>query len=235
MRPAAVIILGFGLGAVLWIWSRDLEAAQREPQLDPEWTPPFGEWGGWGWNEPETEAPAEEGGGLSLAEELLYGIMPVNFDMENANLQAFLAMIRYAEGTSGANGYRMLFGGGLFDSFADHPRQRITARLGGQTITSSAAGAYQILERTWDDIRRLAGLPDFSPASQDKAAVFLIRRRGALADVRAGRFDAAVEKCNREWASLAGSPYGQPTKSLADLRRIYVASGGQVTGGSVFA
>lgn len=237
-RDLAIIVLGFGLGAVLWSWSRGLEAAQYpEPQLDPEWVPVFEEWPGWSESEDPPAEPlqAEEEGGIGLLDQVLYGIIPVSYDMENANLQAFLAMIRYAEGTSGANGYRTLFGGGLFESFADHPRQRVTARLGGSSITSSAAGAYQILERTWDDIQRLVGLPDFSPASQDQAAVFLIRRRGALADVRAGRFDAALGKVNEEWASLPGSPYGQPTKSLTDLRRVYVASGGQITGGSVYA
>ena len=258
-RDLAIIVLGFGLGAVLWSWGREAEAA-AEPVLDPEWVPGFEEWPGWsedppaepvldpewvpvfeewpGWSEdPPDEDPQqrEEGSGLSIVEEVIYGFMPVTYNLENANLQAFLAMIRYAEGTSGANGYRTLFGGGLFDSFDDHPRQFITASLGGSPITSSAAGAYQFLMKTWDDVRALLKLPDFSPASQDKAATFLIRRRGALADVYAGRFDAAIAKCNKEWASLPGSPYGQPVKSLTDVRRVYVSSGGQITGGSVFA
>jgi hypothetical protein len=30
-----------------------------------------------------------------------------------------------------------------------------------------------------------------------------------------GDWTTALERCNREWASLPGSPYGQPTKSLA--------------------
>lgn len=234
-RDLAIIVLGFGLGAVLWSWGREAEAA-AEPVLDAEWVPGFEEWPGWS-EDPPIEDPQqrEEGGGLSLAEEIIYSIMPVSLNLEDRNLQAFLAMIRYAEGTSGPNGYRTLFGGGLFDSFDDHPRQFITATLGGQSITSSAAGAYQFLMKTWDDVRGILGLPDFSPASQDRAAAFLIRRRGALADVYAGRFDVAIVKCNKEWASLPGSPYGQPVRTLSDLRRVYVASGGQITGGSVFA
>lgn len=237
-RELAIIVLGFGVGAVLWSWSRELEAAPlaAEPEPEPVWTPVLEEWPGWSEDAPaEPQQPAAEEGGLSLFDEVFYGIIPVSYNMENANLQAFLAMIRYAEGTSGANGYRTLFGGGLFTSFDDHPREAVTARLGGSSITSTAAGAYQILERTWDDVRRVLSLPDFSPASQDRAAAFLIRRRGALADVYAGRFEEAVKKCNREWASLPGSPYGQPVKSLTDVRRVYVASGGQITGGSVFA
>ena len=95
----------------------------------------------------------------------------------SANLRAFLYMIRHCEGTAGENGYRTQFGGGLFDSFADHPRQAITRTLGGKPITSTAAGAYQFLARTWDECAKALGLPDFSPASQDAAATFLINQR----------------------------------------------------------
>lgn len=151
-----------------------------------------------------------------------------DLDMNNANLQAFLRMIRYAEGTASANGYRMLFGGKLFEGYADHPRIQVTATLGGQRITSTAAGAYQFLARTWDDIKRTAGVSDFSPASQDRAAAALIRRRGALADVYAGRFEEAVRKCAREWASLPGSPYGQPVKSMEQVKTAYQGAGGWV-------
>lgn len=92
-------------------------------------------------------------------------------DMTHPNIQAFLLMI----GTADGDGYRRLFGGRLFDSYADHPRIKITANLGGKPITSTAAGAYQILANTWDAVRPKLGLPNFSPASQDCAAVELIR------------------------------------------------------------
>lgn len=151
-----------------------------------------------------------------------------DLDLSNANLQAFLRMIRYAEGTASANGYRMLFGGGLFEGYDDHPRTPVTATLGGKRITSTAAGAYQFLARTWDDIKRAAGVSDFSPASQDRAAAALIRRRGALADVYAGRFSEAVRKCAREWASLPGSPYGQPVKTMAQVTAAYQGAGGWI-------
>ncbi len=143
-----------------------------------------------------------------------------------ANVAAFLAMIRDAEGTAGPEGYRTLFGGGLFESFEDHPRRVVTARLGGMPISSSAAGAYQFMPATWDEARRALGLADFSPGNQDAAAVFLIKRRGALEDVRAGRFDAAVAKVAKEWASMPGSPYGQPVKTLAHVRAVYENAGG---------
>lgn len=129
--------------------------------------------------------------------------------------QAFLDLIRWCEGTGDANGYRRLFGGDLVGELPDHPRRAVTRRLAGEPITSTAAGAYQFLARTWDDVARALALPDFSPDSQDLAALFLIHRRGALPDVLAGRWEAAINKCNHEWASLPGSPYGQPTKRMA--------------------
>lgn len=149
-------------------------------------------------------------------------------DLNNPNVQAILRVIRAGEGTSGPNGYRTLFGGGLFDGFADHPRQAITRRLGASNITSTAAGAYQFLASTWDETARLMKLPDFSPRSQDLGALGRIAARGALADVKAGQFDAAIKKIAREWASMPGSPYGQPVISWDRARALYASAGGTV-------
>lgn len=147
--------------------------------------------------------------------------------LADGNVRAFLTTIRWCEGTDvGDAGYRTLFGGSLFEGWADHPRRPVTARLGGRPITSTAAGAYQFLARTWDGLVRQYGLPDFSPQSQDLGAVALIAGRGALADVLAGRIEDAVRRCAREWASLPGSPYGQPTKTMDRVLERYVAAGG---------
>ena len=83
--------------------------------------------------------------------------------LDNPNVRAFLRMLRHGEGTAGEDGYRVMFGGGLFDSFADHPRQAITRKLGGKPITSTAAGAYQFLARSWDGLVKQYGFADFSP------------------------------------------------------------------------
>lgn len=156
----------------------------------------------------------------------------VEYDMSKAsgNLTAFLMTIRTGEGTAGPNGYRMMFGGGLFDSFADHPRKRNTFTMSGKPITSTAAGAYQFLERTWDTLARRLGLPDFSPESQDLAAIELIRDAGALNDVFAGRFATAVNKVRRIWASMPGAGYGQPEVALSRLQAAYENAGGVVNG-----
>lgn len=137
------------------------------------------------------------------------------------NVQAFLTLIRTGEGTIGTAGYRTLFGGSLFNSFTDHPRKVIT----NSGYSSSAAGAYQIIVKTWDGLVSRYGFNDFSPKNQDLAALALIKGRGALNDVIEGRFKVAIDKCNQEWASLPGSPYGQPTLTYARAKQILDAQG----------
>lgn len=156
--------------------------------------------------------------------------------LQDSNVQAFLRMLRHGEGTAGDDGYRVMFGGahlvgldglpGTADDFADHPRQLITRKLAGKPISSTAAGAYQFLSKTWDGLVRDYGFADFTPSNQDLGAVALILGRKALDDVKAGRFEDAVRKCNREWASLPGSPYGQPVVTMARARQEYEAHGG---------
>lgn len=140
------------------------------------------------------------------------------------NLRAFLIMIQYSEGTFGKGGYNKLYGGSLFQDMTRHPNTP-TTKWG---ITSTAAGAYQILNKTWNELQSKLGLVDFSPVSQDKAAIELIRRRKALEDVYAGRFAQAITKCKKEWASLPGSGYGQNEKNIKNLLAVYKIAGGLV-------
>jgi len=156
-----------------------------------------------------------------------------------ANLRAFLDTIAWAEGTAGANGYRTMFGGGLFDNYADHPRiaHQFTDRA-GRRLWTTAAGRYQFMAvsplpsggttrvDTWDRVSRRLALPDFSPASQDAAATELIREQGALDDVRAGRFAGAVNKVRGVWASLPGAGYDQPERPFDQLASVYAGAGG---------
>lgn len=146
----------------------------------------------------------------------------INEALKNTNVQAFLRVIRAGETSQDDIAYRTMFGGGTFASFNDHPRVKNSAA----GLVSTAAGAYQFLERTWDGLDAKYNFPDFSPATQDFAAVALILGRGALDDVLAGRFEQAVRKCNKEWASLPWSPYGQPTRNIEQARKVYEAYGG---------
>lgn len=143
----------------------------------------------------------------------------VDDDTAQRNVRAFLDTIAYSEGAD----YNTLVGGGTFDDFSDHPRRYITVRPG---LVSSAAGRYQFLARTWDGLRARLGLPDFSPASQDAGAIELIRQRGALRDVQAGRFASAIDKVRPIWASLPGAGYGQPERSFQQLQAVYAQAGG---------
>jgi lysozyme len=144
--------------------------------------------------------------------------------LDNANVRAFLRAIRLGEGTSDEDGYGRLVGGGQFTDFSKHPRKLVWIKR--YRVNSSAAGAYQILWPTWKALCAQYDFPDFSPASQDEAAVALIAGRDALYDVIYGRLAAAIDKCRLEWASLPGSPYGQRTEKYADVEAEYLKAGG---------
>lgn len=150
-------------------------------------------------------------------------------EVQNKNVQAFLKMIRYAEGTAGANGYKTMFTGALFTSYASHPNVMNCATVRGVQVCSTAAGAYQFLFKTWESLRKKLNLKDFSPESQDLAAVQLIYEKNALADVEKGNFEAAIKKVSKIWASLPGAGYNQPEKQLAELKNIYLQNGGTTT------
>jgi hypothetical protein len=123
-----------------------------------------------------------------------------------ANVKKFLDFLGRAEGAD----YNTIVGGSKFSDFRAHPRVvGLTTKEG----PSTAAGKYQIVGSTYDDIAPKIGVRDFSPDSQDKIAVELIRRKGALEDVRNGNFQAAVAKLGGTWASLPSSPYSQPKRS----------------------
>jgi muramidase (phage lysozyme) len=140
----------------------------------------------------------------------------------NTNVAALLMVIRTGEGTADLAGYRRLYGGGTFVSFADHPR--VFVKAGG--ITSSAAGAYQFLASTWDETADAMALGDFSPLNQDYGALGRLAARGALGPILQGDLTTALARAGKEWASMPGSPYGQPTIGPDRAASVYLANGG---------
>ena len=148
-------------------------------------------------------------------------LLPHESIRKNPNVKAFLDTIAWAEGTARPDGYRLLFTGAKFSSLADHPREIRCELSGTQRRCSSAAGRYQFLETTWDEVALELGLTDFSPFSQDLAAIELIKRNGALVDVELRRFESAIGKLAPIWASLPGNGYGQPQKSTKELKAVY--------------
>jgi len=187
-------------------------------------------------------------GALADTLETTYNQTTQALDMTNTNtttagrnVAAFLAMIQRAEGTSGGgrDAYRVCYGyRHTIASLRDHPA--VTGEWRGERLSdamcanagfgpgcvSTAAGAYQIIRPTWVRLRDRLGLRDFGPAAQDAAAVELIRSRGALIDVQAGRVADAIHKCRQEWASLPGNYAKQGQRSASELLAWYTTNGG---------
>jgi muramidase (phage lysozyme) len=134
-------------------------------------------------------------------------------------VRAFMDTLAYSEGTK--EHYDYIFTYVTFTSYADHPRRIVCSGR----LCSSAAGRYQFLSKTWDALAADLALTDFTPPNQEKACLELVRRAGAyelaLKADKPANFKAAVKKINTIWASLPGSPYGQPTHSMTALWEVY--------------
>lgn len=126
--------------------------------------------------------------------------------LADPNVQKMLALIKNTEHAD----YNTLVGGSKLDNLAWHPNKVVKLN---KKLSSSAAGAYQFLSGTWKSLAKELDLNDFSPRSQDIAAIRLLEQNGSLKDVLKGNFASAVKKSSKTWASLPGSPYGQRTVS----------------------
>lgn len=137
--------------------------------------------------------------------------------LDHPHVRRYLDLIAQAEGTARhADPYRVAFGGGTLADLARHPGiARRFRQTDGRTNTTTAAGKYQFLAPTWNDVAGKLGLTDFSPRAQDLGALELMRRSGSLDDVLRGDYASAVRKDGRTWASLPSSPYPQPKRSAA--------------------
>lgn len=132
--------------------------------------------------------------------------------------RGFLRTLSGSESSYGnRDPYRVMYGGSMFSDFGDHPRQGQLIRTGPNAgRTSSAAGGYQFLGSTWDSVAPRVGVSDFSPSSQDQAALFLAqdvyRRktgRELQADIQAARRDPqklgdVLSALHGTWTSLPG-------------------------------
>lgn len=159
----------------------------------------------------------------------------------DANVRAFLETIKRCEGTAqAASPYRVCFAyRHTVQDMSDHPA--VTGEWRGEPLSdaqcrgaglgpgcvSTAAGAYQIIRPTWLALKGKLGLPDFSPASQDAAAVQLLRDCGAFQRLAAGDLAGAVSRARRTWASLPGANYaGQGMRSMDQVADWYRGAGG---------
>lgn len=122
------------------------------------------------------------------------------------------ALLETIAGPESSGRYNVIYGGSLFDDYRDHPRQYVTIQSGpNKGQKSSAAGKYQFLGSTWDDISGRYGLEDFSPANQDAAAWYLASEeykrdtgRDLQQDLAAGDISRVPSSLRNQWTSLPG-------------------------------
>jgi muramidase (phage lysozyme) len=152
-------------------------------------------------------------------------------------LKAFLDLIAHSEGTASGldSGYGVIVSGTdgahSFTDYSAHPfangRPPIEVVAPGarfpKGLYSTASGRYQIILPTWKSLALDLELRDFTPTSQDAAAIELVVRRGAVASILTGDIQDAIILCSNEWASLPGNSYGQGGHSMGTLLAKYVA------------
>ena len=168
------------------------------------------------------------------------------------DVQAFLYMIRSCEHrfpTDVVNDdcYEIFYGGTRFADLSDHPV--ITGELAPVPLPdhmcraaglkspcySTAAGAYQFIRPTWQRLRNKLGLDDFGFASQDQAALELLRETGVIDLIEDGEIENAIRKASKIWASLPGNTYQQNPKAMtfaldrfAEGQRLYAQASGEL-------
>jgi muramidase (phage lysozyme) len=144
--------------------------------------------------------------------------------LSNPKVQNMLTVIKHAEGTNNAKGYNTRVGYTYFDDLSHKPKGKVY--IPAIRDYSSAEGAYQFLDSTWDGLAKKLNLSDFSKKSQDVAAIELLRESGALSELLNDNFEGAVHKAAPVWASLpkpgGGSVYAnQKSKRLDSLKGVY--------------
>lgn len=147
-------------------------------------------------------------------------------------VQQMLTLLSRTEGTYNAKNPYAVYGGKVANqltSFADHPRAAGKWNFqdnSGKSQGSTAAGRYQIIQKTWDGISRQYGLNDFSPMNQDLAAIGLMVNSGVMPLILKGDIRGAASKLGNVWASLPSSPYNQAKRSDKEFDRMLAATTG---------
>ncbi len=146
-----------------------------------------------------------------------------NYNGYDANLSAFLYMLRMAESN---NRYNVINGGRTFSDYSRHPDIGVPIPWRPGKV-STAAGAYQFIFSTWNQVAAEAGLSDFTPASQDAGAVQYLSDLGALPYIEAGDLNGAYAQINASGVIFESLPNAQGhNRSPAQLQAWYQAAGG---------
>ena len=130
--------------------------------------------------------------------------------LEDPRVQRFLDYINVYEGSPKEN---QTVGYHRFDDLSKHPNRRVKFNKRGDK--STAAGAYQLINRTWQDQAKKQGLEDFSLINQKRAAIGVLKETGALDALMQGNIDKAKQRAARAWASIPGSTIGEATGQRA--------------------
>ena len=160
-------------------------------------------------------------------------------NQEQDNIQAFLYLIRVAENTAHIDGYRQMWDGSLFEvdlrsdkskppyyKYQDRPKEVYIGK-GGEV--SSAGGAYNLRVKVWEWCKESLGLTDFTPASQDQAAIFLLGINNSLENIKKGNLAQAIYQNRKTWAGLPGSGDAARSRvSYGKLLSLFKAAGGKV-------
>ena len=136
--------------------------------------------------------------------------------VKDPNVRAFLDTLANVE--SGGQ-YNVSVGGAKFSDMSKHP-EMYNAELG-----SDAAGRYQFISTTFKPIAQRLGLNDFSPKSQDLAAVEYLRSLGVLDEIMTGD-KAKIEDVIRRlkpstWTGLKRYGSGQGFEYFQRRKQIY--------------
>lgn len=141
--------------------------------------------------------------------------------INDRRVAAFLGMLRDLET---GNNYDRVVGSTMPTGFERHPN------IYNKKQDSTSAGAYQFNIKSWRDQVRDLNLKDFTPLSQDVAAVNLLSDLDAIAPLLSGNLDGAIFAAARRWDSLplnktGKSKWGHP-RSLDTAKTAYNRDGG---------
>lgn len=137
--------------------------------------------------------------------------------------KAYLRMIKAAEGGE----YNITFGNHTISDFSKHPNIRVKFddRAGGGV--STAAGAYQITNPTWNSMAPRIAANDFGNRNQDRVALALALEKPGMRDaIMRGDIDAMVKGSNSIYTSLAGSKEGGRRHALRPMEFLTAAYNG---------
>lgn len=119
--------------------------------------------------------------------------------LKSPQIRAFLDMLAVVEGTDANNdgrqeGFNVQMGG--------TPDNQKTVMDLSRHSGNVALGRYQAIPSTWREAAAALGLRDFTPESQDIFAVGKLMDRDMINDILNDRFEDAIDKGSKEWASL---------------------------------